>query len=182
MNDTSTGHGAHGLMAEFETPDNQLAAAHKTYGAGYRQMDAYSPLPVHGLAAAIGFAQTNLAVISFVCGVIGCVAGFGLQYFVHMIDYPINIGGRPHLSSLMFIPVTFETTILFAALGTVVGMILLNRLPQPYHPVFNVPEFERASQDRFFLCIESSDPQYSKQGTTSFLQSLDPVNVSEVEA
>lgn len=182
MNDSSTGPGAHGLMAEFETPDDLLAAAHKTYGDGYRQMDAYSPLPIHGLAAAIGFKQTNLAVISFICGVIGAIAGFGLQYYVHIIDYPINIGGRPHLSSLMFIPVTFETTILFAALGTVIGLIALNRLPQPYHPVFNVPEFERASQDRFFLCIESGDPKYDAQGTRSFLQGLDPVNVSEVEA
>ena len=182
MNDTSTGNGTHGLMAEFETPDELLAAAQKTYGEGYRRLDAYSPLPVHGLGAAIGFPQTNIAVISFICGVIGGLAGFALQYWVHMIEYPINIGGRPHFSGPMFIPVTFETTILFAAVGTVVALIVLNRLPQPYHPVFNVPEFERASQDRFFLCVESTDPQYETEGTRSFLQSLGPVKVSEVEA
>lgn len=173
---------SHGLMAEFETPEDLLDAARRTYAEGFRRIDAYSPLPIHGLAAAIGFPQTNLPIATFVCGLIGALTGYGLQYWVHVIDYPINIGGRPFHSGVMFIPVTFEMTILFAAIGTVVGLMLLNRLPQPYHPVFNVPSFERASQDRFFLCVETEDPQYDGATTRTFLQSLNPVEVTEVAA
>ena len=171
----------HGLMAEFERPEELLAAAKKAYAEGYRRMDAYSPLPIHGLAAAIGFTRTNLPIGTFLCGLLGGLCGYGLQYWVHVIDYPINIGGRPMHSGPMFIPVTFELTILFAAIGTVVGLILLNRLPQPHHPVFNVPAFERASQDRFFLCIESSDGRYEATSTRTFLEGLGAVEVSEVQ-
>jgi len=172
----------HGLMAEFEKPEELLEAAQRTYAEGYRNIDAYSPLPVHGLGAAIGFTHTNLPIATFVCGVIGALCGYGLQYWVHVIDYPINIAGRPMHSGVMFIPVTFELTILFAALGTLIGLFLLNGLPQPYHPVFNVPAFARASQDRFFLCIEADDPNYDATTTRSFLQSLDAVEVTEVAA
>ncbi|MEE2658152.1 MAG: DUF3341 domain-containing protein [Candidatus Latescibacterota bacterium] len=172
---------AYGLMAEFEEPEDLLSAARRTFSEGYRKIDAFSPLPIHGLAAAIGFPQTNIGVLTFIYGVIGGLTGYFLQYWVHVIDYPINIGGRPHHTGPMFIPVTFEMTILFAAVGTVISLLALNRLPQPYHPVFNAPGFERASQDRFFLCIEADDPQYDASGTRSFLQSLDPVNVAEVE-
>lgn len=172
----------HGLLAEFEKPDDLLAAARRTYAEGYRRLDAYSPLPIHGLAAAIGFPQTNLPIATFVCGLIGGLCGYGLQYWVHVVEYPINVGGRPFHSGLMFIPVTFELTILFAALGTVFGLMLLNRLPEPYHPLFNVPSFARASQDRFFLCIEASDPRFDLTSTRTFLQGLGPLAVSEVEA
>lgn len=179
MNKTET---AHGLMAEFEKPEDLLDAARRTYAEGYRNIDAYSPLPVHGLGAAIGFTHTNLPIATFICGVVGAICGYGLQYWVHVIDFPINIGGRPMHSGLMFIPVTFELTILFAAVGTLVGLFWLNGLPQPYHPVFNVPAFARASQDRFFLCVESEDAKYHTATTRSFLQSLDPIEVTEVEA
>lgn len=180
MNDPATA-GAHGLMAEFERPEDLLAAAKKAYAEGYRRMDAYSPLPIHGLAAAIGFRRTNLPIGTFLCGLLGGLCGYGLQYWVHVIDYPINIGGRPMHSGPMFIPVTFELTILFAAIGTVVGLILLNRLPQPHHPVFNVPAFERASQDRFFLCIETEDDRYDEGSTRTFLEGVGAVEVSEVQ-
>ena len=172
----------HGLLAEFEQPDDLLAAARRTYAEGYRRLDAYSPLPIHGLAAAIGFPQTNLPIATFVCGLIGGLCGYGLQYWVHVVEYPINVGGRPFHSGPMFIPVTFELTILFAALGTVFGLMLLNRSPEPYHPLFNVPSFARASQDRFFLCIEASDPHYDVATTRAFLQGLGAVAVSEVDA
>ena len=180
MNETA--HTPHGLMAEFEKPEDLLAAAKKTYAEGYRKIDAYSPLPIHGLGPAIGFSRTNLPIATFICGVIGGLCGYGLQYFVHVIDYPLNIGGRPFHSGPMFIPVTFELTILFAALGTILGLFLLTGLPQPYHPVFNVESFARASQDRFFLCIESEDPRYDAAGTRSFLEGLGAVAVEEVSA
>ena len=172
----------YGLMAEFENPEDLLAAAHKTHSAGFRRIDAFSPVPVHGLAAAIGFHRTNLPVLTFVCGLLGAVCGYGLQYWIHVIDYPINVGGRPLHSGPSFIPVTFELTILFAGIGTFLGLWIANRLPMPYHPVFNVPEFARATQDRFFLCIESADPQFHADETRSFLQSLNPVNISNVDS
>lgn len=178
MNETPAS--AYGLMAEFDKPEDLLEAAKRTYAEGYRRLDAYSPLPIHGLAQAIGFSHTNLPIATFVCGVIGAICGYSLQYWVHVLEYPLNIGGRPFHSGISFIPVTFELTILFAGLGTFFGLWMLNKLPQPYHPVFNVPAFERASQDRFFLCIESEDPKYDDARTRSFLQDLGAVEVSEV--
>ena len=172
---------SYGLMAEFEDPETLLAAAERSYAAGYRNMDAYSPLPIHGLAAAIGFKQTNLGLLVFACGLLGAICGYGLQYWIHVIDYPINIGGRPFHSGPSFIPVTFELTILFAAFGAVFGSMIRNNLPMLYHPVFNVPSFSRASQDRFFLCIESTDPQFSDSATRQFLESLNPHEVSIVD-
>lgn len=172
----------HGIMAEFESPEQLLAAAHRAHGEGYRRLDAYSPLPIHGLAAALGFARTNLPIVTFLCGLLGGIVGYGLQYWVQVIEYPVNIGGRPLHSGVSFIPVTFELTILFAALGTIIGLFIRNGLPMPYHPVFNVPAFERASQDRFFLCIETSDPLYEAGRTRAFLEGLNPVEVNEVDA
>ena len=171
----------YGLLAEFERPEDLLAAAEGAYEAGYRKMDAYSPLPIHGLAAAVGFPRTNLSYIVFFCGLLGAIAGYGLQYWVHVIDYPINIGGRPLHSGPSFIPVTFELTILFAAFGAVFGMLGLNKLPMPYHPVFNAPNFGRASQDRFFLCIEAEDPHFDLGETRRFLDGLNPHEVTQVE-
>jgi hypothetical protein len=171
----------YGLMAEFESPEDLLDAARRTYGEGFRKIDAFSPFPIHGLAAAIGFVRTNLPILTFLCGVTGGLCGYGLQYWVHVIDFPLNIGGRPLHSGPAFIPVTFELTILFAAVGTFLGLWVRNKLPMPYHPVFNVASFAKASSDGFFLCIESTDPKFDAGETRSFLQSLNPVEVSDVD-
>ena len=171
----------YGLMAEFEKPEALLEAARKTYAAGYRKIDAYSPMPIHGLGEAIGFGSTRLPFLVFAGGVLGAIAGYALCYWVSVVAYPLNIGGRPLHSGPSFIPITFETTILFAALCAVFGMILANRLPMFYHPVFNVAAFSRASQDRFFLCVEAEDPGFDSAETLRFLESLNPHEVSQVE-
>lgn len=168
-------------MAEFEKPDELLGAAKRAYAEGYRRLDAYTPFPIHGLNDAIGFRRTILPYIVLGGGILGCVTGFGLQYFSSVISYPLNIGGRPLNSWPSFIPVTFEVTVLFAALSAVLGMLALNGLPMPYHPVFNSPRFALASRDRFFLCIESRDPKFSLAETKQFLTSLKPREVVEVE-
>ena len=170
----------YGLMAEFDTPDELLAAAERAHAEGYRRMDAYAPFPVEGLAEAIGFHRTRLPLLVLLAGLFGAFVGFFSQYYVTVIDYPLNVGGRPLNSWPSYIPITFEVTILFAALAAVVGMVALNRLPMPYHPVFNVPAFARASRDRFFLCIEAADPRFDREGTKRFLQGLKPKEVSEV--
>ena len=171
----------YGLMAEFESPADLLSAAERAYEEGYRRMDGYTPFPVHGLAEALGFHRTRLPLLVFLGGIAGCVGGYGLQYWISAIDYPLNIGGRPLNSWPAFIPVTFELTILLAALAAVLGMLALNRLPMPYHPVFNVPAFELASRNRFFLCIESIDPKFDRGETKHFLESLKPHAVFDVE-
>ena len=170
----------HGLMAEFESPTALVRAAEQARLAGYRQMDAYSPIPIEELAEALGLKRTRLPRLVLAGGILGGLAGYGLEYWSQAIAYPMNIGGRPFHSWPHFIPVTFETTVLGAALSAFVGMWALNRLPQPYHPVFNVPAFARASVDRFFLCIEAGDPKFDRHATATFLQSLRPVGVSEV--
>jgi len=170
----------YGLMAEFDDPAKLLAAARLARGAGYRRMDAYSPLPIEGLAEAIGFRHTRLPLIVLIGGIVGCVGGYLLQYYVSVIAYPLNIGGRPFHSWPAFIPVTFEMTILVAAVSAVVGMLALNRLPMPYHPVFNVPRFALATRDRFFLCIEATDPRFEREGTRRFLEGLGPREVYDV--
>ena len=171
----------YGLMARFEEPDQLLEASRKTFQEGYRRIDAFSPFPIHGLGAAIGFSHTNLPILTFVCGLIGAICGYSLQYWVHVIDYPINIGGRGLHSGPMFIPVTFEVTILFAALGMFFGLWIRNRLPMPYHPVFNVEGFSTASQDGFFLCVEAEDPLFDEAKTRAFLQGLGAREVSDVD-
>ena len=173
--------GLYGLMAEFEQPEELLAAVRQAYAAGYRRMDAYSPFPVEDLAEALGFRKTRLPLLVLIGGLIGCVGGFFMQYFAAVIDYPVNVGGRPLNSWPSFIPVTFETTILFAALFAVLGMLALNGLPMPYHPVFNVARFERASRDRFFLCIETMDPLFDHEVTRQFLTTLGAQDISDVE-
>jgi hypothetical protein len=170
----------HGLMAEFDNPTALVHAAEQARLAGYRQMDAYSPIPIEELNEALGFNRTRLPKLVFIGGLLGGLGGYGLEYWSQAIAYPMNIGGRPFHSWPHFIPVTFETTVLGAALTCFIGMWALNKLPQPYHPVFNVPEFARASLDRFFLCIESTDPKFDRQETERFLASLRPVGVSEV--
>ena len=171
----------YGLMAEFDTPQDLLAAAKRAHAEGYRRMDAYTPFPVEGLSEAIGFHHTRLPLLVLLAGLFGAVVGFASQYYVTVIDYPLNVGGRPLNSWPAYIPITFEVTILFAALTAVVGMIALNGLPMPYHPVFNVPAFGAASRDRFFLCIEARDPQFDLHRTRQFLQGLGSQGVYDVE-
>jgi hypothetical protein len=175
-------HGVYGMMAEFDDPDTLLDAANRAYAAGYRQMDAYSPMPIEGLAEAVGFGRNWVSPIVLVGGLTGCIGGFGLLWWISVIAYPHNIGGRPFNSWPAYIPVTFECTVLLAALSAVIGMLMLNKLPMPYHPVFNVPSFaERASIDKFFLCIEASDPKFDLAQTRAFLEGLHPEEVAEVE-
>jgi ActD protein len=171
----------YGLIAEFDNPDALLEAARRTYAEGYRKLDAYTPFPVHDLAEAIGQRRTRLPLIVLIGGIVGGVTGYLLQLWTMGISYPFNVGGRPLNSWPAFIPVTFEMTVLIAALSTVFGMLALNGLPQPYHPVFNVPSFELASRNRFFLCIQATDPQFDPARTRQFLEGLEPQGVYDVE-
>ena len=176
MKDTGT----YGLMAEFDDVNNVITAARRVYGAGYRKIDAYSPFPVEELSEAIGFHKNGVALVCLVGGLLGCTGAFTLQWWINTISYPINIGGRPLNSWPSFIIVTFEMTILFSGLSAVFGMLALNGLPMPYHPVFNVPRFEFASKDRFFIVIFSSDKIYDPTRTRQFLEGLNPISVAEV--
>ncbi|MGE0451000.1 MAG: DUF3341 domain-containing protein [Vicinamibacterales bacterium] len=171
----------HGLMAEFESPTALVTAADRTREAGYVDVDAYSPIPIEELHHAIGFKSTKLPLMVLIGGLVGGSLGFTLEYWVSAIAYPLNVGGKPLFSWPMFIPVTFECSILGAALTAVFGMLALNKLPQPYHPVFNVPRFAEASRNRFFLCIESTDRQFDLARTRAFLESLGPTEVTTVE-
>jgi len=169
-------------MARFEDSEQLLAAAQRAYDSGYRNMDAFSPLPVEGLAEAVGFRRNWVSTLVLVGGLCGAIGGFGLLWWISMIAYPHNVGGRPFNSWPAYIPITFECTVLLASLTSVIGMLALNKLPQPYHPVFNVQSFsERASIDRFFLCIEASDPKFDIQQTRQFLEGMNPEEVAEVE-
>ncbi len=169
-----------GVMAEFDTPQKLVEAADKTYAAGYRRINAYSPLPVEGLAEALGFSRSNVPRLTLLGGLLGCSGGFFMQYWMSAVSYPLNIGGRPLNSWPAFIPVTFECTILGAALFAVLGMLALNKLPQPHHSVFNAPRFGLASNDRFFLCIEANDPKFDRVQAAQFLESLKAHDVVEV--
>jgi hypothetical protein len=171
----------YGLLAEFTGPDELTDAATRAYQQGYRCMDAYSPLPIEGLAEALGFRHTQVPFIVLIAGLVGCGGGFALQYWISAVSYPVNVGGRPYNSWPAFIPVTFELTILVAALAALLGMLALNGLPMPYHPVFNVARFAQATRDRFFLCIEAVDPQFDRESTWRFLESLGSSSVSAVE-
>jgi hypothetical protein len=170
----------HGLMAEFEDPNTLVAAAHRAYHEGYRRMDAYTPFPIEELHEALGMHHTRLPLIVLIGGLIGGIGGYSLQYWVSAVAYPLNVGGRPLHSWPAFIPITFECTILAAALSAVLGMLALNRLPMPYHPVFNVPRFALASRNRFFLCIETGDPKFNHEATRAFLETLGAREVTTV--
>ncbi len=170
----------YGLMAEFEDATALVAAAISTREHGYTCVDAYSPYPIEELHHALHTQSTKLPLLVLIGGLFGCGGGFALQYWVSAIAYPVNVGGKPFFSWPAFIPVTFECTILAAALTTVLGMLALNGLPQPYHPVFNVPRFALASRNRFFLCIESVDPKFDLDVTRRFLETLNPREVSTV--
>jgi hypothetical protein len=171
----------YGVLAEFNTPDELLAATRRAREAGYQQMDAYTPFPVEGLAEALGFQRTGLAFLVLLGGIVGGVGGYVMQYWMAAIDYPLNVGGRPLHSWPSFIPVTFELTILVAALAAVLGMLALNGLPMPYHPLFNVPRFELATRNSFFLCIEARDSKFDRDETRRFLESVKAREVSDVE-
>ena len=171
----------YGIMAEFADPEEIVVAAHKVHEAGYRRMDAYTPFPVHGLVEAIGFKDARVPWMIFCGGVIGAVVGFGLQAWVSYSAYPMNVGGRPYIPWPSFIPVTFECTVLAASFAAVFGMLGLNGLPKPYHPVFNASRFELASQTSFFLCIEADDPKFQAEETERFLRGLGASDVELVE-
>jgi len=169
----------YGYLAEFEDDHALLEAAQAARADGYTVMEAYTPLPIEELAHVLGH-KNRLPLIVLCGGILGAVVGFGMQYWTAVIDYPLNIGGRPLNSWPSFIVITFEMTILFAAFSAVLGMLALNGLPMPYHPVFNVPEFELASQSRFFLMILSRDPRFDLAQTRTFLEDRSPLRVSDV--
>lgn len=157
-----------------------VAAAKKVAAAGFTCAEAYTPFPVEGLSDILGFHKTRMPVVVFLGGAFGAVGGFFMQWFANVIHLPWNIGGKPPNSWPAFIPITFEMTVLFAALAAVLGMLALNKLPQPYHPLFNVENFRFASRDRFFICIEAADPKFNLAETRQFLESLNPLAVMEV--
>jgi len=170
----------HGVVAKFNDADSLVVAARKAREAGYKNMDAYSPFPIHGLSDAIGFKDVKVPWAIFFAGCAGLVGGLALQYYTAVIDYPMNVGGRPLFSWVSFIPVTFECTILLSGLTAVFGMLAINGLPKPYHPIFNAKDFDRASQDAFFLCIEKSGDDFDADSVEKFMLSLEPVHVEQV--
>jgi hypothetical protein len=171
----------YGVLAEFDTAQHLVDAAHKVRAGGYTKTDAFSPFPIHGLAEALGFKDRRISTFVLAGGIMGALAGYGLQYWTSAIAYPLNIGGRPLHSWVSFIPPAFETTILFAAFTAGITMIALNGLPRPYHPVFNAERFSLASQDKFFLVIEASDPKFEMDGTRAFLADLGAREVVTVD-
>lgn len=171
----------YGILAEFPDADALVEGARQVHEAGFKWFESYSPFPVHGLTDAMGFRTTKVPLIVLIGGIIGCLAGFGFQYWVCVIEYPLNIGGRPLNSWPAFMPVTFETTVLTAALFAVLGMLALNGLPRPHHPLFAIPQFSRATKDGFFLCIQARDKKFDVKATRAFLEGLDVKEVIDVE-
>ena len=171
----------YGVIAEFESPSDLVAAARRVYSLGYRRINGYSPYPIEELSEAIGFTHTSLPLIVFIGGLVGGIGGFLMQYYIEVIDYPINVGGKPYNSWPAFIPITFEMTVLVAAFSAVLGMLVLNKLPQPYHPVFNLPNFAMATRDRVFLAIEANDPKFHHAEVIELLKSLNALEVNDVE-
>ncbi len=170
----------YGLVAEFDTAEQLLGAARRATEAGYLRVEGYSPFPVDGLADALGFQKTTIPQMTFVAGLVGGLCGFGMCWYANVVSYPLDIGGRPHNSWPAWIPITFEMTVLFAALTAAIGMLCLNGLPRLNHPIFNAPHFELASHDRFFLCIEAKDPRFGDESARAFLATCQPLSVAEV--
>jgi len=170
----------YGLLAEFRTTEELVEAARRARAAGYRRIEAYAPFPVEGLVEAVGSYKDPISLITLIGGVVGGVGGYFMQWYSAVIAYPLNLGGRPYHSWPSFIPVTFELTVLGAALFAVIGMLALNGLPRLYHPLFNVAEFGLATRNRFFLCLRRTDPRYESEETRQFLTSLEPLTVTEV--
>lgn len=171
----------YGVMAQFDNPSQLVAAARSAYAEGYRQINGYSPFPIEELDEAIGFKRTTLPYIVFAGGLLGALGGYFMQYWMAVVDYPLIVGGKPFNSLPAFIPITFECTILGAAFAAVFGMLALNKLPQPYHPVFNAPSFALATRDSFFLVIEAKDVKFNHNEAVQFLKNLDPREVVDVE-
>lgn len=171
----------YGLLAEYSSADELITAAKSVRTAGYTRFDAYSPLPIGGLAEAMGVRPSVLPFLVLIGGICGGLIGYGLQYWTTVEAYPVNVGGRPPHSWPAFIPVTFELTVLGASIAAVLGMLALNGLPQPYHPLFNVPDFSLASQNRFFLCVEVTDPKYDREQTEALLKRSGAINVIRAE-
>ena len=174
--------GVHGAMAEFDSPEELIEACERAYAEGFRKMDAYAPMPVEGLAEAIGYKKNNVALCVLIGGICGVIGGFGLLEWMTVIAYPHKVGGRPLNSWPAYIPITFECMILLSALTALVSMLAMNGLPRPYHPVFNVSRFDRASIDKFFLCIESSDPKFQVNDVVGFLKETGAREVTVVPA
>ena len=170
----------YGLLAEFDKPEDVVAATREAYARGYRFMEAYSPFPVEGLAEALGFERNGIARVVLIGGVIGCLGGFFMQWYSAVVHFPLDIGGRPYNSWPSFMPITFELTILIASLSAVLGMLSLNGLPRPHHPVFNVAGFALASRNRFFLCLQARDPLFDVERSRRFLEERAPRTISVV--
>jgi len=170
----------YGVMAEFDNPTSLVNAAREARARGYRKLDAYSPFPIEALTEALHLPKSKLPLIVLIGGILGGLTGYLMQYYVTVIYFPINIAGRPLHSWPMYIVITFELTVLFAALSAVFGLLAVCGLPMPYHPTFNVPRFALASRNRFFLCIEAVDPLFDRKATVIFLESLEAREVSEV--
>lgn len=182
MAETAHATPTYGLIAAFETPEALVAAVDRTRQEGYRSFDAFSPFPIEQVSETVcDHQRSKVSLLVLIGGLTGAVAGFALQAWSAGIAYPLNIGGRPLLSWPAFIPVTFEVTVLFAALSAVFGMFMLNGLPKPYHPVFNVEGFERASVDRYFVLVEAEDPKFDPHATRAFLEGLGSYQVQDVD-
>lgn len=172
----------HGLAAEFLEPAQVVAAAEKARALGYRAMDAYTPYAVEGLAEALGTEQKPVSVVTLICALTGTVTGYGMEYYAAVRDYPINVGGRPLHTWPMFVPIAFELTVLFGAIGGVLGMLIMNGLPRPHHPIFGTPFFAARNTTRFYLCVEAADPLFDKRRTMEQLQEMGPAHVWRVPA
>lgn len=170
----------HGVMAEFGTADALIAATRRARQAGYTRMDGYSPYPVGEVADELGFPRSEIGAVMFIGGLVGATVGFLMQYYLNGVEYPLNIGGKPYFSWPQFVPITWELLVLTASLSGVIGLLALCGLPQPYHPVFNVPQFARATRDRFFLVIEAADPRFDTARVREFMGTLSPLSVEEV--
>ena len=180
MSHTITAPSIYGLVAEFETPTELVNACKAAYAEGYREMDAYSPFPIEEASEAIGFHKSAVPLVVLTGGILGGLSGFLLQYWINVIAYPLNIGGKPFNSWPAFVVPTFEMTILFAGLCGMFGMFALNGLPRPYHPLFHVDQFSKVTRNRFFLCVEAIDPKFDLAGTQQFMERLKPLSISEV--